>query len=170
VQSGGVLLATFIGGSGYFFGPVIGAVIFVLFAVALSSLTHAWLLYLGLFFVLAVMFVPGGVASVLMKQMPLFRARKLGRMAPSYAMASCAGGILLAALIVTVELVYKLQFDSDNGTDMTLAGFAFDAASFKPWLVAAVLWVLGGMCGRWAVMRVRRDWDQVHTEIAGGGV
>ncbi|CAM2146183.1 branched-chain amino acid transport system permease protein [Pararobbsia alpina] len=170
VQSGGVLLATFIGGSGFFFGPVIGAVIFVLFAVALSSLTHAWLLYLGLFFVLAVMFVPGGIASVLMKQVPLISARKLGRMVPSYAMASCAGLIVLAALILTVELVYKLQFDSDNGTGMTLAGFAFDAASFKPWSVAAVLWVLGGLCGRWAVAQVRRDWDQVQTEIAGGGV
>ncbi|MCZ7153579.1 hypothetical protein NK280_23585, partial [Salmonella enterica] len=49
VRSGGVLLAAFIGGAGFFFGPIIGAVVFVLFAVALSDLTKAWLLYLGLF-------------------------------------------------------------------------------------------------------------------------
>lgn len=168
VQSGGVLLATFIGGSGFFFGPVIGAIVFVLFAVALSSLTHAWLLYLGLFFVLTVMFVPGGIASLLMKQVPLIRARKLDRMLPSYSMALGAGLILLAALILTVELIYKLQMDSDNGTGMTLAGLGFDAASLKPWAVAAALWVVGGLCGRAAVARVHRVWDEVQTDIAGG--
>jgi branched-chain amino acid transport system permease protein len=75
VRSGGVLLAAFIGGAGVFFGPVIGAIVFTLFAVALSDLTKAWLLYLGLFFVMMVMFVPGGIASLLMMQVPLL-ARK----------------------------------------------------------------------------------------------
>ena len=173
VQSGGVLLATFIGGSGFFFGPVIGAVLYVLFAVALSSLTHAWLLYLGLFFVLIVMFVPGGVASLLMKQVPLIAARKLGRMLPSYAAALSAGLILLAALILSVELIYKLQIDSDNGTTMTLAGFGFDAASLKPWAVAAALWLAGALGWRTALPRVHRAWDDVQAEMAetaGGGV
>ncbi|CAN7794886.1 branched-chain amino acid ABC transporter permease [Caballeronia sp. LjRoot34] len=170
VHSGGVLLATFIGGSGFFFGPVIGAILYVLFAVALSSLTHAWLLYLGLFFVLMVMFVPGGIASLLMKQVPLIAARKLGRMLPSYSVALGAGLILLAALILTVELTYKLQIDSDNGTGMTFVGLSFDASSFKPWAVAAALWLVGALGWRSAVARVHQAWDTVQTEIAGGGV
>ncbi|MGA7780530.1 MAG: branched-chain amino acid ABC transporter permease [Paraburkholderia sp.] len=172
-HSGGVLLATFIGGSGFFFGPVIGAVLYVLFAVALSSLTQAWLLYLGLFFVLIVMFVPGGIASLLMKQVPLITERKLGRMLPAYSVALGAGLILLAALILTVELTYKLQIDSDNGTGMTLLGIAFDASSFKPWAVAAALWLAGALAWRATVARVHRTWDAVQTEMAvraGGGV
>ena len=171
-HSGGVLLATFIGGSGFFFGPVIGAVLYVLFAVALSSLTQAWLLYLGLFFVLMVMFVPGGVSSLLMKQAPLLATRKLGRMLPSYSVALGAGLILLAALILTVELTYKLQIDSDNGTSMTLLGIGFDASSVRPWAVAAALWLAGALGWRAAVARVHRAWDAVQTEmagIAGGG-
>ena len=169
-QSGGVLLATFIGGGGFFFGPVIGAVLYVLFAVALSSLTHAWLLYLGLFFVVVVMFVPGGIASLLMKQVPLINARKFGRMLPSYSVALGAGLVLLGGLILTVELVYKLQIDSDNGTGMTLAGIGFDASSFTPWAVAAALWLAGALGWRLAVARVHRAWDEVQTELAGGGV
>jgi branched-chain amino acid transport system permease protein len=169
-HSGGVLLATFIGGSGFFFGPVIGAILFVLFAVALSSLTHAWLLYLGLFFVLMVMFVPGGIASLLMKQVPLLAERRLARMLPSYSVALGAGLILLAAVILTVELIYKLQIDSDNGTSMRLAGFGFDAASFKPWAVAVALWLAGALSWRATVARVRQCWDAVQTEIAGGEV
>jgi branched-chain amino acid transport system permease protein len=167
VQSGGVLLATFIGGTGFFFGPVIGAVLFILFAVALSSLTHAWLLYLGLFFVLVVMFVPGGIASLLAKQAPLIAAHKLRRMLPSYSVALGAGLVLLAGLILTVELIYKLQMDSDNGSGMTLAGFDFDAASFRPWVVAGVLWIAGASGWRAALARVHRAWDEIQTEMAG---
>jgi len=168
VRSGGVLLATFIGGAGVFFGPIIGAIAFVLFAVALSDLTKAWLLYLGLFFVLMVMFVPGGIASLLAMQMPLLAKGKLRRMLPSYAEAAGAGAVLLAALILTVELVYKLQVDSANGTDMRLAGIGFDAASFAPWVAAAALWLVGALSWRVAAAKVRRAWDKVQMEIAGG--
>jgi len=166
-QSGGVLLATFVGGGAFFFGPIIGSILFVLFAVALSNLTPAWLLYLGLFFVLMVMFVPGGVSSLLMKQVPLVAARKLHRMLPSYAVALGATLVVLCALVLTVELVYKLQIDSDNGTAMRLAGLSFDAASWSPWAVAVVLWVLSALAGRFAAARVREAWDRVQREIAG---
>ncbi|MCP3708445.1 branched-chain amino acid ABC transporter permease [Paraburkholderia sp. CNPSo 3274] len=169
-QSGGVLLATFIGGGAFFFGPIIGSILFVLFAVALSNLTPAWLLYLGLFFVLVVMYVPGGVSSLLMKQVPLIAARKLHRMLPSYAAALGATLILLAALVLTVELVYKVQIDSDNGTAMAFFGQSFDAVSWKPRAVAAVLWALGAQAGRRAAARVRDAWDGVQREIAGGNV
>src|SRR5690606_40063548 len=51
------------GGAMFFFGPVIGSVIFILFAVALSEFTPAWQFYLGIFFILMVMYAPGGVRS-----------------------------------------------------------------------------------------------------------
>ena len=47
IRSGGILLATFIGGSLFFFGPILGAVIFAFFAIALSEYTKAWQFYLG---------------------------------------------------------------------------------------------------------------------------
>ncbi|WP_183283744.1 MULTISPECIES: branched-chain amino acid ABC transporter permease [Cupriavidus] len=168
VRSGGVLLAVFIGGAGVFFGPVIGAVVFVLFAVALSDLTKAWLLYLGLFFVLMVMFVPGGLASLLLMQLPLAAKGKLRRMLPSYAKAGAAGVVLLVAMIVTVELVYKVQVDSANGTAMKLFGIGFDAATWMPWLAAAALWAVGLGAWRLAVRASRAQWDKVQAEIAGG--
>lgn len=167
-RSGGVLLAAFIGGAGVFFGPVIGAVVFILFAVALSDLTKAWLLYLGLFFVLMVMFVPGGIASLLMMQVPLLARGKLRRMLPDYGRAAAAGLVLLAAMILTVELVYKVQVDSANGTGMSLFHIAFDAGTVAPWLVAAVLWVAGLLACRAARTRVRATWDKVQAEMAGG--
>ncbi|NSX04753.1 branched-chain amino acid ABC transporter permease [Cupriavidus gilardii] len=168
VRSGGVLLAAFIGGAGFFFGPVIGAVVFVLFAVALSDLTKAWLLYLGLFFVLMVMFVPGGLASLLMMQLPLVARGKFRQMLPSYGLCALAGVVLLAAIILTVELVYKVQVDSANGTAMTLFGIGFDAGTLAPWGVAAALWLAGLAAWRFTVSLARARWDKVQAEIAGG--
>jgi branched-chain amino acid transport system permease protein len=55
-QSGNVLLATFIGGSGYFFGPVIGAALVSYLQVMLSDITEIWQLYFGLLFIAMVMF------------------------------------------------------------------------------------------------------------------
>nr|WP_315596529.1 branched-chain amino acid ABC transporter permease [uncultured Cupriavidus sp.] len=167
VRSGGVLLAAFIGGAGVFFGPVIGAIVFTLFAVALSDLTKAWLLYLGLFFVMMVMFVPGGIASLLLMQLPLVAKKKLGRMLPSYAQAGMAGLVLLAAMILTVEMVYKVQVDSANGTGMTLLGIGFDAGTLPPWVVAAVLWALGYAAWRWAGGKVRAELDAIQAEAGG---
>ncbi|EKZ96713.1 branched-chain amino acid ABC transporter permease [Cupriavidus metallidurans] len=167
VRSGGVLLAAFIGGAGVFFGPVIGAIVFTLFAVALSDLTKAWLLYLGLFFVMMVMFVPGGIASLLMMQMPLVAKKQFGRMLPYYGRAAVAGAVLLAALILTVEMVYKVQVDSANGTEMSLVGINFDAGTFAPWIVAAALWALGYAAWRWAAGQVRAQLDAIQTQTGG---
>ncbi|WP_244787328.1 branched-chain amino acid ABC transporter permease [Cupriavidus pauculus] len=167
VRSGGVLLAAFIGGAGVFFGPVIGAIVFTLFAVALSDLTKAWLLYLGLFFVMMVMFVPGGIASLLLMQVPLLARKKLGRMLPSYAQAGAAGLVLLAATILTVEMIYKVQVDSANGTAMTLLGIGFDAATLAPWIVAAALWGIGYAAWRWTGAKVRAQLDAIQAETGG---
>ncbi|WP_423193370.1 branched-chain amino acid ABC transporter permease [Cupriavidus sp. H18C2] len=164
VRSGGVLLAAFIGGAGVFFGPVIGAIVFTLFAVALSDLTKAWLLYLGLFFVMMVMFVPGGIASLLLMQLPLVARKQFGRMLPSYAQAGVAGLVLLAAAILTVEMVYKVQVDSANGTAMSLLGIGFDAGTLAPWIVAAVLWAVGFAAWRWTGGKVRAELDAIQAE------
>ena len=84
LRSGGVLLATFIGGTGFFFGPILGSVVFIFFVVALSGFTQAWLLYLGMFFLAMVLYAPGGIASLIMMQLPLIRARRFGALLVPY--------------------------------------------------------------------------------------
>ena len=58
--SGNVLVMTFIGGAGYFWGPIVGAVLVTLLQFLLSDATQAWMLYFGLLFIFVVMFAPGG--------------------------------------------------------------------------------------------------------------
>ena len=51
MQSGVVLMATYIGGPGFFIGPIVGAIFVTYLLLALSDLTAVWQLYFGLFFI-----------------------------------------------------------------------------------------------------------------------
>jgi branched-chain amino acid transport system permease protein len=164
-SSGGVLLATFIGGIGFFFGPIIGAVVFTFFAVALSGYTNAWQFYLGLFFVLMVMYAPGGIASLVMMQVQLIARKRFKRIAPHYLAAGASGLLLLAALILTVEMTYQLSGNSANGTVMNLFGVSFDAAKALPWATAVGLWIVGGALFNLTRKRVARVWGEFQAEL-----
>ncbi len=161
VRSGGVLLAAFIGGVGFFFGPIIGACVFVYFVVALSDHTKAWLLYLGMFFMLMVMFAPGGIASLIMMQVQLVARQRFGRIWRHYLAAGASSLLVLAAVILTVEMTYKVSVDSSGGTLMKLFGVEFDAAAAGPWAVAIGLWIVGG----WLFDVTRKRVSQVYGEI-----
>lgn len=169
-RSGGVLLAAFIGGVGFFFGPIIGACVFIFFVVALSDFTKAWLLYLGLFFMLMVMFAPGGIASLIMMQVQLIARKRFGRIARPYLAAGASGALVLAALILTVEMTYKVSVDSSGGTEMTLFGVEFDAAAALPWVVAIGLWTAGGWLFNAARKRVAQVWGEIQAEFLQGRI
>ena len=165
-RSGSVLLAAFIGGVGFFFGPIIGACLFVYFVVALADHTKAWLLYLGLFFMAMVMFAPGGIASLIMMQLPVIAKKRFKRLVPAYCAAGAAGLLVLAALVLTIEMTYKVSVDSATGTAMKLFGIEFDAATAGPWIVAAALWIVGGWLFNTARKRVTSTWGEIQAELA----
>lgn len=62
-SAGTVLVMAVLGGSRYFIGPILGAVIYVFLQHYLSSLTEHWMIVLGLVFVLSILFLPDGIAS-----------------------------------------------------------------------------------------------------------
>ncbi len=164
LRSAGVLLATFIGGTPFFFGPVLGSIVFVFFVVALSGITRAWLLYLGLFFCVMVLYAPGGLASLVIMQIPVLRARKMRRLLAPYLAALASALVALSGLIGIVEAVYRLS-DTTEGTQMALAGMRLDAASVQVWIVSSCL-VVAGLAALAAASRVVRGrWDAVQEEI-----
>jgi branched-chain amino acid transport system permease protein len=59
------LLMTVIGGTGHFLGPVLGAIFYTVFQDWISSLTKHWILFMGIFFVVVVMYLEGGLISLL---------------------------------------------------------------------------------------------------------
>jgi branched-chain amino acid transport system permease protein len=60
-QSGDFVLMTLLGGSGTVFGPLVGAIIFVIGKDIISTITPAWEIFLGGFFVACVLGFPKGI-------------------------------------------------------------------------------------------------------------
>jgi branched-chain amino acid transport system permease protein len=60
------LLIAFVGGTRTFWGPILGAFVYIILQNYLSDLTDRWALIMGLIFVLMVLFVPGGLSGVIM--------------------------------------------------------------------------------------------------------
>ena len=64
-QSGDFVIMAVLGGMRAFWGPLIGAAIFVVLQDYVSSQTDNWMSFIGLFFVLVVLFFPRGVLGII---------------------------------------------------------------------------------------------------------
>jgi branched-chain amino acid transport system permease protein len=142
-RSAAYLFFTVLGGTGFFAGPIIGAILMVLALVVLSGLTRAWLLYVGLVFVFMVMLAPSGIAGLVMVNLRVARSGRCGPLIGLY------GGLLFASLLALsgaaamIEMVYHRQLDAALGSQFQLLGWALDTASAGSWLAAAALLAAG---------------------------
>jgi branched-chain amino acid transport system permease protein len=62
--SGEVLMMVILGGMGTLYGPILGAFVLILVETELAGMTKHWLLPMGLFVILAVLFLPRGIAGL----------------------------------------------------------------------------------------------------------
>ncbi len=165
VRSGGVLLATFIGGAGFFFGPIIGTVIFFIMVTAVGALTKAWLFYLGLMFLIMVLYAPGGVASLIYMHLHVIKARLMNRLWVPYALSLVTGLVMLLGLVSLVEITYHYSLESNTNPDMTLFGFAFSVKAAMPWMIACTLLLGGFIASSFAWKTVGRAWGHIHQVL-----
>jgi branched-chain amino acid transport system permease protein len=76
--SGEVLMMVILGGMGTLYGPVLGAFVLVLLESELAAMTKHWLLPMGIFVILAVLFLPKGIAGLLPRVAAPARAMEEG--------------------------------------------------------------------------------------------
>jgi branched-chain amino acid transport system permease protein len=67
-QSGNFVIMAVLGGMRSFWGPLIGAAIFVVLQDYVSSHTQNWMSVIGVFFMLIVLFFPRGVLGMLRRK------------------------------------------------------------------------------------------------------
>jgi branched-chain amino acid transport system permease protein len=72
-QSGSVLMMVILGGMGTLHGPILGAFVLVLLQDVLAGATRHWLLPMGLFIIVAVLALPGGLGRI---ALPLAQLRR----------------------------------------------------------------------------------------------
>ena len=164
-RSGAYLLFTFLGGATFFFGPIIGAVLMVLAGVLLSEITKAWLLYLGLIFLLMVMYAPGGVASLIMMNLRVAAFGRLRELLPTYAGLGAALLVVLLGAGAVVEMVYHLQLNDTAGPDLTYLGLQMSVHSALHWAVAWATLATGVALLEWVRRPFARRWSAIQQDI-----
>lgn len=71
-----VLLMTFVGGAGTFWGPILGAFVYIILQNYLSDLTDRWPLFMGLIFIFMVLVIPGGLSQIILWIRALFSGKR----------------------------------------------------------------------------------------------
>lgn len=164
LQSAWVLFMTYIGGAGSFYGPVIGAIVISLIQFSLPGITPGWQLYSGLFFMVMVMYAPGGIAGLLRMHEPLWRARVLHWMLPSYLLALLPVLIMSAAVSLMIEMGFRAGMNSGDGGVLHVMGLQIGASSPLAWCVAVALFAAGVLLLRRLMPRVADAWASAMQE------
>jgi branched-chain amino acid transport system permease protein len=169
-QSGTVLFATYIGGIGFFIGPIVGAIFVTVLSLGLSDLTQVWQLYFGLIFIAVVMFAPGGITGLLMMHRPLLKAGTLSHVLPSYLIALVPTVAMIAGFILSVETTVHYTVNPSDDPHIKAFGVSFDAASPIIWATAAVLLIGGFWVARKTWARIGQAWDDATGTARDKGI
>lgn len=165
IRSGAVLLFTFIGGIGFFFGPMIGAILGVVLTVMMSDVTKAWQLYLGLFFILIVMYAPGGIASILMMNLRVVKFGFFKRIWPAMWKIVLASALSVLGAVIAIEMLYQRSLEGSQASEMSIFGFSVDATKPSAWMLALALIVVGVIGFLRCKDTFSQHWGEVNTEI-----
>ncbi len=140
-ESGAVLLFTFIGGTGSFIGPMLGAVVGVMLTKFLPDYTAGWQMYLGLVFMLVVVYAPGGISSLLKPSVDVLRQSFAQKQYAAFLRLTLSALVLLVGTITLIELMYHRATGTSD--PMPLFGLVLNHQGIMAWAVGAVIFLAG---------------------------
>ncbi|MFT4817199.1 MAG: branched-chain amino acid transport system permease protein [Pseudohongiellaceae bacterium] len=155
--SGRVLLMAYIGGLGYFIGPIIGAVVLTLMNSLLSNYSELWMLYLGIMFLLTVMFLPRGFAGFIMMHQVAWVRGNMKMLIKPYIITGIPALLFTACAIVLIEMSH-----TDDEVFHYL-GLALNPASPITWIV--ILAIAGGAfyAAKRSLIQLNDAWETANA-------
>jgi len=117
----------------------------VLATVLLSAWTQAWLLYLGLLFMVMVTLAPDGLAGIAQAHLRVMRQGRWRPLLPGYLTLWASASLALAGSGALVEMVYRLQLQAVQGDTLRYLGREWNVSQAASWLTAAAMVVAGGV-------------------------
>lgn len=165
-RSGSLLLFTFLGGVGSFVGPILGGVLYVFCLVLLSTYTQAWPLYVGLLFLIIVMYAPGGLWSLVQMNIRVMQFGLFKRLLKPYLLSVLAGLPLFFGVTTLIELLYDRQLDAGGDSDVVVWYLHASLDSPKVWLIALFMALIGLLLFRIAARRFAQAWGNAQEIIA----
>ena len=173
--SANVVLQTFIGGAGTFFGPALGAATMTFFARVTSDMTRSWLLYQGLIFVVVMLFVPDGIGGLISLHARRLRAAAVRHLTLPYLFWLVVGALLTVGIVFTVESVRVVLSDAyavlrrTNGGGFVpyqVFGRLFDPLSPWTWAIPVVSILVGAALLPLARRLTSKGWSRALSERA----
>ncbi len=160
--SGSVLLITFLGGVGFFVGPIIGAIVFTLLQTVLSLYTEIWQLYLGILFVMTVMFFPFGLTGLIAIHFRPYQLGKLGLLTKPYALMAAPALLFALSSAAILEILFHARHAALGDEAMSLFGITFNSQNPVPLLVAGGLAALSVWGIRSLQPAFKDAWDSAN--------
>ena len=154
-----VLLATYIGGVGFFLGPIFGAILFTLLQTVIGLQTDLWALYTGLVFILMVMFLPAGLTGLFAMHMIPIQLGRAGMLIKPYSKIFLPGLAFVIGIVALIELINHVRHHGEEQF-MTLFWVEFDTTSFVPWVLFALMTIVGFYISRIFAKEVAEAWGE----------
>ncbi len=158
-KSANALLAVYIGGAGGFFGPILGTIVVVLLQSGVSLLSNAWLLYVGMLFIVMVMYAPGGLIGLVFMHVPIWRIGRLRELAWPYVRVLLPSLLALLGFVLLVELTSFTTIGAAQGKKFAIGRQVIDTTAPLPWVIALAALAVGGLWLRREGRSFRRRWD-----------
>ncbi len=160
VTSGRVLLMAYIGGLGFFIGPIIGAIVLTLMNFLLSNYTELWLLYLGIMFLLTVLFLPRGFAGFIMMHRLAWLRGRLHTLALPYLLTGLPALLFILCVICLLELSHTAE------PELHFLGLSLAQDSVLVWAGLLLLATLGWYLTKKSAPGLRRAWEAANAPEA----
>ena len=162
-----VLLATYIGGVGFFLGPIVGAIFFTLLQTVIGLKTDLWALYTGIVFILTVMFLPAGITGFFAMHLVPWHLGRFGMLLKPYAKIFLPALMFVIGAVGLTELVNHSRHHGDEVL-MTLFWVEFNTKSAVPYIVLVLLTAVGFWFSRLFAREVKEAWGDA-TFVEGQG-
>ncbi|MGO1119262.1 branched-chain amino acid ABC transporter permease [Rhodovibrionaceae bacterium A322] len=163
--SGEVLLMAFIGGVGFFVGPIVGAIVLTLIRTTMSNFTEIWLLYLGFIFVGTVIFAPQGLTGLIMMHGPAFKTRRLGLLVKPYLTMALPVLVCLTGIIGLLEFGHFFKGRAADEFVFTFLFMPFHVESPLPWIFLVALVAIGGYGAKRVYPGLKESWEAVNAPV-----
>jgi branched-chain amino acid transport system permease protein len=156
VTSGRVLLMAYIGGLGYFIGPIIGAVVLTLMNSLLSNYTELWMLYLGMMFVLTVLFLPRGFAGFIMMHQTAWLRGKLSSLFLPYLITGTPAIMFGGSILAAIEMLHH------EGEPFGFLFLTLDSGNTLHWLALAAVGAASYFACRRSLGQLNVAWEEAN--------
>ena len=161
VTSGNVLLMAYIGGLGFFIGPIVGAVVLTLVNSVLSHYTTLWMLYLGIMFGLTVMFLPNGLTGFLMMHRTPWHLGKIRLLIKPYILTAIPGAVFTLSLLAMVEMAHTSE------AEFVFFGATLASRGAFSWALLVAIALVAYVALRRTLPGLRNAWVQANTIDSG---